>query len=185
MFGQGAALTEARLFAGLLEMNAGTGPALSDGHPLFHADHGNRAASGGALSLQTLSDARVVMRRQKGLSGEAIQVQLALLIVPPELETAAQRLVTEITAASVDDVNPFTDSLAVLVDAHLTSPTRWYLAAKPGQPDALQHAYLDGATGPQIFAREEFEVDSFAFKVRMDFGCGFVDHRAWYMNPGA
>jgi len=185
MFGQGAALTEARLFAGLLEMNVGAGPTLSDGRTLFHADHGNRAASGGALSIESLSAARVAMRRQKGLSGEAIQVQPALLIVPPELETAAQKLVAEITAASVDEVNPFTDTLAVLVDAHLTSATRWYLAAKPGRPEGLQHAYLDGATGPQVFTREGFEVDATEFKVRLDFGCGFVDHRAWYMNPGA
>lgn len=185
MFGQGAALTEARLFAGLLEMNAGAGPTLSDGRTLFHAGRGNRAASGRALSIETLSAARVAMRRQKGLSGEAIQVQPALLIVPPELETAAQKLVAEITAASVDEVNPFTDTLAVLVDAHLTSATRWYLAAKPGRPDGLQHAYLDGATGPQVFTREGFEVDATEFKVRLDFGCGFVDHRAWYMNPGS
>lgn len=41
MFGQGAALTEARLFAGLLEMNSGAGPTLADGRTLFHADHGN------------------------------------------------------------------------------------------------------------------------------------------------
>lgn len=185
MFGQGAALTEARLFAGLLEMNAGAGPTLSDNRTLFHADHGNRPASGGALSVETLSAARVAMRRQKGLSNEAIQVQPALLVVPPELETTAQKLVAEITAASVDEVNPFTDTLAVLVDAHLTSATRWYLAAKPGRPDGLQHAYLDGATGPQVFTREGFEVDATEFKVRLDFGCGFVDHRAWYMNPGA
>lgn len=185
MFGQGAALTEARRFAGLLEANAGAGPTMSDGRTLFHADHGNRPAAGGALSIETLTSARVAMRRQKGLAGEAIQVQPALLIVPPELETAAQKLVAEITAASVDDVNPFTDTLSVLVDAHLTSATRWYLAAKPGRPDGLQHAYLDGATGPQVFTREGFEVDAVEFKVRLDFGCGFVDHRAWYMNPGA
>lgn len=185
MFGQGAALTEARLFAGLLEMNTGAGPTLSDGVTLFHADHGNRPASGGALSIETLSAARVAMRRQKGLVGEAIQVQPSLLIVPPELETIAQKLVAEITAASVDDVNPFTDALSVLVDAHLTSAMRWYLAAKPGRPEGLQHAYLDGATGPQVFTREGFEVDATEFKVRLDFGCGFVDHRAWYMNPGA
>lgn len=193
MFGQGAALTEARLFAGLLEMNSGAGPTLADGRTLFHADHGNCPADsdsnghpdGAALSIQSLSAARVAMRRQKGLSGEAIQVQPSLLVVPPELETAAQKLVAEITAASVDEVNPFTDTLSVLVDAHLTSATRWYLAAKPGRPDGLQHAYLDGATGPQVFTREGFEVDATEFKVRLDFGCGFVDHRAWYMNPGA
>lgn len=185
MFGQGAALTEARLFAGLLEKNDGDGPVMRDGRTLFHADHGNRPAAGSALSITSLSAARTAMRRQKGLGGEAIAVEPAMLVVPPELETLAQQLVAAITAASTGEVNPFAGKLTVLVDAHLTSATRWYLAAMPGRPDGLHHAYLDGASGPQVFTREGFEVDASEFKVRLDFGCGFVDHRAWYMNPGA
>jgi hypothetical protein len=72
-----------------------------------------------------------------------------------------------------------------LVDANLTDPARWYLSAGPGRPDGLQHAYLDGQRGPQVFTQEGFEVDALQFKVRLDFGAGFVDHRAWFMNPGA
>ncbi|ARC87391.1 hypothetical protein B5V46_01475 [Rhodovulum sp. MB263] len=185
MFGQGAALTEARIFAGLLEANGGTGPAMSDGKALFHADHGNLAETGATLSIASLSLARTAMRRQKGLAGEAIRVDPALLIVPPELETQAERLVAEISAASADDVNPFQQKLTVLADANLTDPAAWYIAALPGRPDALQHAYLDGASGPQIFTRDGFETDASEFKVRLDFGAGFVDHRAWYKNPGA
>ena len=185
MFGQGAALTEARLFAGLLERNSGAGPVMSDGKTLFHADHGNIAATGSVLSVASLNTARTAMRRQKGLGGEAIAVEPAMLVVPPEQETAAQQLVAAITPMSSGEVNPFAGKLTVLVDAHLTSPTRWYVAAAPGRPDGLHHAYLDGATGPQIFARDGFEVDASEFKVRLDFGCGFVDHRAWFMNPGA
>ncbi|ARC87898.1 Mu-like prophage major head subunit gpT family protein [Rhodovulum sp. MB263] len=185
LFGQGAALTEARIFAGLLEANGGAGPAMSDGKTLFHAGHGNLAETGAALSIGSLSLARTAMRRQKGLAGEAIRVDPALLIVPPELETQAERLVAEISAASADDVNPFQQKLTVLADANLTDPAAWYIAALPGRPDALQHAYLDGASGPQIFTRDGFETDASEFKVRLDFGAGFVDHRAWYKNPGA
>ena len=184
MFGQGAALTESRIFARLLEMNSGVGPAMSDGVTLFHADHGNLAATGAALSITSLSAARTAMRRQKGMSGEAIRVDPAMLIVPPELETVAEQLVAEISAASTDDVNPFQRKLTVLADAHLTDPAAWYVAALPGRPEGLQHAYLDGATGPQVFTREGFETDASEFKVRLDFGAGFVDHRAWYKNPG-
>lgn len=185
MFGQGAAMTEARLFARLLEANNGAGPVLRDGKTLFHADHGNVAATGTALSVASLTVARTAMRRQKGLSGEVIAVQPMFLVVPPELETVAQTLVAQITPNSPGDVNPFADRLTVLVDAHLSSTTRWYVTAAPGMPDGLQHAYLDGASGPQVFTREGFEVDASEFKVRLDFGCGFVDHRAWFMNPGA
>ncbi|MCJ7871491.1 Mu-like prophage major head subunit gpT family protein [Phaeobacter sp. J2-8] len=184
MFGQGAALTEARIFATLLEMNSGAGPVMSDTVNLFDAAHGNLASSGGALSISTLSAARTAMRRQKGLAGEAIRVDPAMLIVPPELETVAEQLVAEIAATTTDESNPFTAKLTVLADAHLTDEDAWYIAALPGRPDGLQHAYLSGTTGPQIFTREGFETDASEFKVRLDFGAGFVDHRAWYKNPG-
>ena len=190
LFGQGAALTESRIFARLLEMNSGVGPSMSDGANLFHASHGNFPVDsegepvGSALSIASLSAARTAMRRQKGLAKEAIRVDPAMLIVPPELETLAEQLVAEIAATSTNDVNPFQRKLTVLADAHLTDPKAWYLAALPGRPEGLQHAYLGGATGPQIFTREGFETDASEFKVRLDFGAGFVDHRAWYKNPG-
>lgn len=185
LFGRGAAQTEARIFAQLLEMNGEAGPTMSDNKALFHADHGNLAASGAVLSIDSLSAGRTAMRRQKGLAGEAIRVDPAMLIVPPELETLAEQLVTEIAAATADNVNPFQSKLMVLTDANLTDDQAWYLAAMPGRPEGLQHAYLNGVNGPQVFTREGFETDASEFKVRLDFGAGFVDYRAWYKNPGA
>lgn len=185
LLGTGAAQTEASLLAALLQMNSGAGPTMADGKTLFHADHGNRAASGSALSIASVSAARTAMRRQKGLAGEIIQVLPTFLVVPPEKETEAEQIVAQLASVKVDEVNPFAAKLKVLCDPNLTSATRWYLAAAPGRPDGLQHAYLDGNKGPQITTREGFEVDGTEFKVSLDFGCGFVDWRPWYMNPGA
>jgi hypothetical protein len=185
LIGTTAGQTEASLFASLLQMNAGLGPTMGDGKTLFHVDHGNLAAAPAALSVTSISAARTAMRRQKGLAGDIIQVDPQFLVVPPELETVADQLVAQLAAVKADDVNPFAAKLTVLCDPNLTSATRWYIAAAPGRPDGLQHAYLDGLEGPQITTREGFEVDGTEFKVRLDFGCGFVDWRPWYMNPGA
>ncbi len=185
LLGQGAANTEAKLFAGLLEENAGLGPRLSDGKTLFHADHGNLAPASGTLSVANLGAARVAMRRQTGLAGEAINVVPAFLVVPPELETLAEQVLTEIAASEVANANPFAGKLKLLVEPRFTSASAWYVCAAPGAPDSLQHAYLDGVTGPQLFTREGFEVDGIEYKVRMDFGAGFTDHRGWYMSPSA
>jgi hypothetical protein len=38
--------------------------------------------------------------------------------------------------------------------------------------------------GPQIEARLGFQIDGLETRVRLDFGCGFVDWRGWYYNPG-
>ena len=185
LLGQGAANTEAKLFAGLLEENAGLGPKLSDGKTLFHADHGNLAQASATLSVASLGTARVAMRRQTGLAGKAINVVPTFLVVPPELETLAEQVLTEIAASEVANANPFAGKLKLLVEPRLTSASAWYVCAAPGAPDGLQHAYLDGVAGPQLFTREGFEVDGIEYKVRMDFGAGFTDHRGWYMSPSA
>jgi len=185
LLGQGAANTEAKLFAGLLEENAGLGPKLSDGKALFHSDHSNIAQAASSLSVASLGTARVAMRRQTGIAGEAINVIPAFLVVPPELETLAEQVLTEIAASEVANANPFAGKLKLLVEPRFTSEAAWYLCATPGAPDGLQHAYLDGVSGPQLFTREGFEVDGVEYKVRMDFGAGFIDHRGWYMSPSA
>ena len=48
----------------------------------------------------------------------------------------------------------------------------------------LTYAYLAGSEGPQIETRAGFEVDGVETKVRLDYGAGFEDWRAWYTNGG-
>ena len=115
LLGQGAANTEAKLFAGLLAENAGLGPKLSNGKTLFHANHGNLAQAASPLSVASLGAARVAMRRQTGIAGEAINVVPAFLVVPPELETLAEQVLTDIAASEVANVNPSAGKLKLLV----------------------------------------------------------------------
>ena len=179
-FGTAAAEFEALQLLALLESNSGNGPTMADGKTLFHADHGNKARTGAAPSETTLDAARIAMRKQTGLAGGRISVAPRYALVPAELETTMDKLV----AATTGDVNPFANRLTPIVEARLTSPKRWYLAADPAQMDGLEYAYLDGEPGPQIESRNGFEVDGVQIKVRMDFGAGFIEHRGWYANPG-
>lgn len=184
-FGIAAAEFEAMHLLALLESNSGAGPTMADTVALFHASHGNLAASGAAPSETTLNAARLAMRKQTGLAGGRISVAPRYILVPAELETATSKLVATITPATVSDVNAFAGQLTPIVEARLTSATRWYLAADPAQMDGLEYAYLDGEPGPQIESRTGFEVDGVQVKVRMDFGAGFIEHRGWYANAGA
>lgn len=159
-------------------------PTMSDGTAVFHADHGNLAGSGAALSVTTLSAARNAMRRQTGLGGEPINAAPYAVAVPPELETVAEQLLTQINARSTDEVNPF-GNLILAVEPRLTDTGAWYVAADPATIDGLEYSYLEGAPGPQIETRQGFEVDGVQMKVRLDFGCGWTDHRGWYMNEGS
>ncbi len=68
--GQAAAETEAQTLVALLESSGGDGPIMNDNKTLFHASHGNTPAVGSAIGDATLSDARLAMRTQKGLSDD-------------------------------------------------------------------------------------------------------------------
>jgi hypothetical protein len=183
--GQAAAETEAKVLTDLLEANAGNGPKMDDGKQLFHADHGNKANPGVALSVDSLSGARLALRSQKGLSGLPIRVTPKYLLVPPALETPAEQLLTAIAAAKTADVNPFANALTLVVEPRLASAARWYVAADPAEIDGLEFAYLAGGEGPQVESKSGWDVDGVEIRVILDYGAGFVDHRGWYANPGA
>ena len=182
--GQAAAAFEAQQLVSMVEGSAGVGPTMSDGKALFHADHGNLAGSGAAPDESTLSAARLAMRTQTGLTDELIAVTPRFVLVPPALETTAEKILAQIQAATTSDVNPFA-SLVLIVEPRLSSATRWYVIADPAQVDGLEYCYLEGEPGPQIEQEVDFNTDGLRVKVRLDFGAGFVDHRGWYANAGA
>lgn len=182
MMGQAAAETEANQLLGLLTANSGGGVKLSDTKNLFHADHGNLAASGAAPSDVTLSAARLAMRTQKGLDGTTpVGVTPKYLLVGPALETAAEKLLASIYAASTDDVQPI--RLTLIVEPRLTG-NAWYVFGDPANAPVLEYAYLSSAQGPQLSSRDGWEVLGREFRVVLDFGCGATDHRGAYRNAG-
>ena len=183
--GQAAAETEARVLVDLLESNSGNGPKMDDTKVLFHADHGNKAGTGAVISDATLSAARLALRTQKGLSGEPIRVTPKYLLVPPALETEAEKWLASVAAAKAADVNPFSGSLSLVIEPRLASATRWYITADPSEIDGLEFAYLAGGEGPQVESKSGWDVDGIDIRVILDYGAGFVDHRGWFANAGA
>ncbi|MEJ5080835.1 prohead protease/major capsid protein fusion protein [Ochrobactrum sp. MYb379] len=175
-------LSAARLEADVLAKLVNGNPLMSDGKPVFHADHKNLGA-GAALSEASLSAARLAMARQVGLAGELIDVTPVFLVVAPEQLTAAEKILAAIQPANSENVNPFAGKLQLVVDRRLTAGA-WYLVASPGLVPSLEYAYLEGAAGPQFDTRLGFDVDGVEVKVRVDFGAGWTDHRGWYKNPG-
>lgn len=183
--GQAAAETEARILVDLLESNSGNGPKLSDCKTLFHADHSNKGGSGAAISDGTLSAARLALRTQKGIEDRTIRVTPSYLLVPPAIETEAEKWLASVSPARAADANPFSGSLTLVVEPRLSSAARWYVTAAPGEIDGLEYAYLSGSEGPQVESRSGWDVDGVEIRVILDFGAGFIDHRGWFMNPGA
>ncbi len=183
--GRAAAETEANLIASLLTEAGGSGPVMDDGVRLFHADHGNLAAPGTALSVTSLSAARLAMRTQTGTDGVTpISATPKFLVVAPDLETTAEQVLATIAAATPAGVNPFSGQLTPLVEPRLPVGG-WYVFADSSVLPVIEYAHLTSAPGPQISSRQGWEVLATEFRVVLDFGAGILDHRGAYRNPGA
>lgn len=159
---------------------------MSDGKNLYSTDHNNLITGADtALSEAGLSAAIVKFKRQTGIDGKRpIRVIPKFLIVPPELETAAKKLVTAITAANTKDVNVFTNAFDIIVEQRLTSPIEWYLLADPAALPCFHYAYLDGSEALRVKTTEDFETDSIKYAVRGEFDAAATDFRGTVKSAG-
>jgi hypothetical protein len=180
--GIAAAAFEAQALVDLLISGSGAGPLMSDNKRLFHADHSNLAASAGAPDETRLSAARLAMRKQTDASGQLISVAPKFIVIPSDLETATEKLLSTVQAAETANVNAFAGKLTPVVEPRFTSASAWYLV--DNAIDGLEYAHLEGEPGPQIETRAGFDVDGVETRIRLDFGCGFIDWRGWYRNAG-
>ena len=160
-----------------------------DGKTIFHADHANLAGSGGALSEATLNAAFVAIYKQLSPEKEVLALTPKFLVVPVELETAARKILSGITAHTTGDVNVFANSLQLIVEPRLSmgagSATAWYIAADPAMVEGLMYAYLNGNSVLYTETRTNFEDDSIETKARFEFGVAAWDYRGLYKNAGA
>ncbi|MCC4254146.1 Mu-like prophage major head subunit gpT family protein [Sphingobium naphthae] len=174
--------TEAAFFTGLI---AGNGVVLEeDNKTLYHADHGNVAASGGPITVANLGAARASLRTIKNRDGETnANVTPKYLVVGPAKETQAEQVLAEISASQPSEVNPFSGKLELVVDANQTGNS-WRLFADPGIFPVLEYGNLEGQDGLYTETRIGFDVDGVEMKARTDIGAGAIDYRGTYLNPG-
>jgi len=184
MLGRAAAELEANTFWSILINN----PNMGDGVALFHANHGN-LGSATAVNEAGLTAAKAAMRKQKSLAAKAAEAEPlnlvpAFLIVSPDKEVEAQKMLTAVLAAQTSNVNVFQGSLDLIVEARLTG-NAWYLSADPALIDTIEYAYLEGEEGVYIEQQIGFDVDGIKIKGRLDFAAKAIDWRGLSKNPGA
>lgn len=188
-FGASANRLENRTTYAILTANA----QMADGVELFDAaTHKNYTSSGTAISATSLGVGRTLMRKQKGLQNEELNIAPAFLIVPPSLEQVAYQYTSaQYVPAKSSDVNEFRaggrTALEPIVEAVLegNSATAWYLAADGSQVDTVEYCYLDGSEGAYLETGMDFDIDGMVMKARLDFAAKDIDHRGLYKNVGA
>jgi len=187
LFGAASSRLESDLFWAQITDNA----ALSDGVALFHADHNNLNSGAGAAAIGKvpLSDMRAATRKQVGIDGVKLNLIPKHLMVPAELETDAEELVTKITPTKSGDVNVFstTSKLNLIVEPRLddSSTTAFYTATSKEQVDLVEMARMEGQETPTMSMKEGFSTDSIEFKGRSFVAFKVQDFRGFQKNDGA
>lgn len=184
MLGRAAATLENTTVWSILLDN----PTMSDSVALFHADHGN-LLSAAAVDETGLGAARAAMRKQKSLAVKAADREILnlfakFLAVGPDKEVQAQKMLSAVQATATSGVNPFQNSMTLVVDGNITG-NQWFTIADPATIDTIEYAYLEGEEGLFTEQRMGFEVDGIQIKGRLDFSAKAIDWRGMTKNPGA
>ena len=93
-------------------------------------------------------------------------------------ETAAEKLLAEITPTESDSVNPFSTRLSLIVESGLAFDCHYYVAAAPSQLAALAVANLESAPGPQVEQQDQWNTLGVSYRCYFDYAAGWSDPRA-------
>lgn len=161
--------------------------AMGDGTALFHADHGNLAASGGAISIATISAGRSAMARQQDPDGnEFLDLRPAILLCPTELSDNARVIVgseTDSTKSNSKALNPIRNIVGVVDTPRLTG-NGWYMLGNPADVPTIEVGFLNGQSEPVVEMEDSFDTRGVAYRVTYDYGVAAVEYRAGYKNAG-
>ena len=170
---------------------------MGDGVALFgaHASGSNTSGAAAAPSVTTLNAGFVGMRRQKGLnSNVSINVQPRYLIHGPTYEATVDELLvsTSYNAANNNEGvknlygpdGPQKRRLIPVCDNAIgDTNTDWYLAADQAQGvDTVEYTFLQGEESPVTDQEEDFDTDTYKFKIRQTFGVKAIDWRGLWRN---
>lgn len=153
---------------------------LRDGKPIFHADHANLGATAAPLSAAGGLAAGVrAIRSQTGLDGLPLNLTPSFLVVGPELEVEARKLLASVTPSKSSDVNPWSGSLEPIVDGNITGST-FFIMVDAADAPSIVYGYVGGNEGPQIFTEKDFDTRGLKVSAWLDFGWGPIDFRGAY-----
>jgi len=184
----------------LLVSASGVGPTMGeDSLALFdttRATPNYQTGAGTVLGDTGLATGKKLMRKLK--HGDVfINVIPRILLVPPELEHTAMKLVqsqelmigSDSSATVFPTKNVHQGTLAPIVEPRLSAATNgttaWYLIADPLQAESLVVVYLSGNRNPVIEQVNPVGILGLGWRAYHDVGVAFVDWRGIVRSKGA
>jgi hypothetical protein len=165
-----------------------------DGKELFATDHptltagdqANEPSTAADLNETSLENAMIDISQFKDERGLKVNVQARKLIVPPQLQFVADRLLNtqQRVATSDNDINALRN-MGMLPDGYvvnhfLTDTDAFFI--KTDSPNGMKHFVRSPIkTGME----GDFETGNVRYKARERYSFGFSDWRGMYGSPGA
>jgi phage major head subunit gpT-like protein len=180
--------------AAILNNGFSAGTIYGDGKPLFATDHplvgggvnSNRPSTGVDLNETSLEAAVIQIQQWKDERGLLIAAKPVKMIVPPQLQFVAERLMktTQRVGTSDNDISAIV-SLGVIpqgytVNQYLTDTNGWFI--KTDVPNALKHFVRSKMTTGMD---GDFESGNSRFKARERYSFGVSDPLGCWGSPGA
>lgn len=164
-----------------LEQASHAGPTMKDTNPVFHASRGNiqTFTIDASTEISQLMALRSAMAKRKGAGDVMIGQYPTDWMVHSDFEETALRLLSQVQASAVADVNPLAGKLQVTVEPRLTDPAKSWLAVNPAKMDGAVRVFLQGQEAPFTDSRINFDTDAVQFKIRHPFGLGWLEWRSW------
>lgn len=162
-------------------------PTMGDGDTLFHANHKNQTASGGAApDITGLNVGAAAMATQNDVQGlQNLNIRPQFLLAPWALKGTVDSLLhsTNPVAVGANTVNPWA-YLKAIYEARLdaSGAKKWYLAARKGMTVKL--FTLGGNMVPVIESKAGWATDGMEFKARITAAAKAMDFRGLYYNKG-
>jgi HK97 family phage prohead protease len=179
----GGGQAAARLVNRLAYLALMTNKTMKDGVALYHASHGNLGTPG-AISETSLNEAIKAMMVQTNVGGlDKLNLQPRFLICGPDKKVEATKQLASIQAAQSSNVNPFSGSLELIVDAEITG-NQYYFACDPNVIDTVSIIYLEGQEQPSVQSRVNFLDDALEMKVACPVAAAPMEWRGLYKNAG-
>jgi phage major head subunit gpT-like protein len=180
--------------AAILNNGFSAGTIYGDGKPLFATDHplvgggvnSNRPSTGVDLNETSLEAAVIQIQQWKDERGLLIAAKPVKMIVPPQLQFVAERLMktTQRVGTSDNDISAIV-SMGVIpqgytVNQYLTDTNGWFI--KTDVPNALKHFVRSKMTTGMD---GDFESGNSRFKARERYSFGVSDPLGCWGSPGA
>jgi hypothetical protein len=164
-----------------------TNPVMNDGSKVFddgvQATHGNRGTT--ALSDAALRAAVVAMMKQTDSAGKRLNLKPRYLLVPADLYFTALTIVNSPLASGTanNDANVLKGAVEPIPVAQFTDVTDYFLICDPMDIESIEIGFVGGREEPELLLQDApllgqvFTNDQISFKVRWEFGGGWLDYR--------